>query len=283
PKGGGGAGAGALVAGRIAATLNAARGRAAGVELTNLKANLLAQGNRMALSPASFELFGGRYEGTLEAAVGDTLAVSLTSRMTDLDVARLAAFGGVPDTVSGRLSGTGRFSGRGSDVGAVLAAASGGGTAAITDGTIRRLDLVRTVVLFFGRPASDAPASPADRFDRMTASFSLARQVVRAESFELHSPDVDIAATGTLTIPTKALEGRGELLLSESLSAQAGTDLVRYTRQGNRVVLPATIGGTLSEPRVMIDAAAAVKRGLRNEAERRLKSLLDRLKPPPQK
>jgi len=30
----------------------------------------------------------------------------------------------------------------------------------------------------------------------------------------------------------------------------------------------------------MIDAAAAVKRGLRNEAERRLKGLFDRLRPP---
>ena len=275
-------GGGALVPGRISAKLSATKARAAGVELANLAADLLAQGNRLSLTSASFQLLGGRYDGVLDIDAGQTLAITLNSRITDLDVAQLAAFGGVPGSVSGRLSGTGRFTGRGGDIASVLAAAGGSGTAAITDGTIQRLNLVRTVVLFFGRPASDAPASQGDRFDEMTASFTLARQVVRAESFTLQSPDVDIAGSGTLSIPTKALDGRADLMLSESLSAQAGTDLVRYTREGNRVVLPATIGGTVDAPRVMIDAAAAVKRGLRNEVERRLKGLFDRLKPPQQ-
>jgi AsmA protein len=260
--------------GRIVTTLTARRGRAAGVELANLAGTLLAEGNRIRLSPASFELFGGKYQGALDVDARETLGLTLTSRIENLDVAQLAAFGGVPGSVSGR------FTGRGSDMAALLAGAAGTGAASIVDGTIRRLNLVRTVILFFGRPAADAPASQGDRFDRITTSFSLARQVVRAESFALHSPDADITGNGTLTIATKALDGRAELLLSESLSSQAGTDLVRFTREGNRVVLPATVGGTLDAPRVMIDAAAAVKRGLRNEAERRLKSLFDRLKPP---
>ena len=67
------------------------------------------------------------------------------------------------------------------------------------------------------------------------------------------------------------------LLLSEALSAQAGSDLVRFTREGNRVALPGRLGGTLEAPRVTIDAKAAVTRGLRNEGERRLKGLLDGL------
>jgi hypothetical protein len=66
--------------------------------------------------------------------------------------------------------------------------------------------------------------------------------------------------------------------LSESLSQQAGTDLLRFTRDGSRVVLPVALGGTLSEPNVTIDVAAALQRGLRNEAERQLKGILDRFK-----
>jgi uncharacterized protein involved in outer membrane biogenesis len=276
-------GAGALVAGRIAAKLKAVKAHAAGVDLANLAADLVAQGNRVTLSKASFGLFDGSYEGGLEIDAGQTLAVSLTSRITNLDVAQLAAFGDVAGSMSGRLSGTGRFTGRGRDMAAVLTAASGSGNATIVDGTIQRLNMVRTVILFFGRPAADAPASQGDRFDRLTASFSLARQVVRTDAFTMLSPDADVTGSGTLTIPSKALDGRADLLLSESLSAQAGTDLVRYTREGKRVVLPATIGGTLDEPRVMIDAAAAVQRGIRNELERRLKGLFDKIKPPPPK
>ncbi len=111
----------------------------------------------------------------------------------------------------------------------------------------------------------------------MDLKFSLARQVFRADAFSMRAPDSDLVGTAALTIPTKALEGRLDLSLSEALSAQAGTDLLRYTREGKRIVLPASLGGTLAAPRLTIDAAAAVKRGLRNEVERRLKDVLEGL------
>ena len=272
---------GLRVPGRITAKLSAGEGTAAGVQVRQLAANLVAQGDRVTLSPASFELFGGRYEGSLDASLAGALTLSIKSRIEDLDVAQLAAFGGVPGAISGRLSGNGTFSGRGADIAAVLEAARGTGSVTIADGVLPGLELVRTVVLFFGRPAEDAQESGGSRFSRIAASFSLDRQVVRSDSLTMQSPDVDVAAAGTLVIPTKALEGRANLLLSEALSARAGTDLRRYTLQGQRVVLPATIGGTLSKPRVMIDAGAALKRGIENELQRRLKGLFDKIKPPP--
>jgi len=243
--------------------------------VTQFAADMQVDGDRVALSPLTFQLFGGRYQGSLNARLGERLAVTLQSRLQDLNVAQLAAFGGSPDTITGTLTGAGSFSAQGADIGAILSSASGKGTASIVDGTIRRLNLLRTVVLFFGRPAPDsAPAS--DKFSRIDTSFSLARQVFRAESFALQSPDADIVGTGTLTLGTEALDGTLDLSLSEELSAQAGTDLARYTREGNRVVLPARLSGTLAEPRITINAGAAVKRGLRNEVERRLKGILGR-------
>jgi hypothetical protein len=105
--------------------------------------------------------------------------------------------------------------------------------------------------------------------------------VVAASALSLHSADVDLVGQGTLTIPTKAMDGHVDLSLSETLSAQAGTDLARYTREGTRIVLPAVIGGTLTSPRVTIDAGSAVKRGLRNEVQRRLKDILGTIVPAP--
>jgi hypothetical protein len=129
-------------------------------------------------------------------------------------------------------------------------------------------------VLFFGRPAPDT-AVGSDEFERIDASFSLASRVFHADSFSMRSRDVDIAGMGTLNVESKALDGGLSLSLSEELSAQAGTDLARYTSEDDRVVLPARIGGTILAPRVTIDAAAAVKRGLRNELQRRLKGLFE--------
>jgi AsmA-like C-terminal region len=202
------------------------------------------------------------------------LSLTIKSRLQDLNVAQLAAFGGAPDTISGTLTGAGTFSGSGTDVAAVLKSARGNGTATIANGAIRRLNLVRTVVLFFGRPAPDS-VEGTDQFERIDASFSLANQILRAEPLSLRSRDADIVGSVTLNLNSQALDGALDMSLSEELSKQAGTDLARFTREGNRVVLPGRIGGTIAAPRLTIDAAAAAKRGLRNEVERRLKGFLE--------
>jgi hypothetical protein len=258
---------------KIAARVSAETATAGGIEVRQFATDVNVNGDRVALSPLTFQLFGGRYQGSLNAQLGQRLALTLRSTVQDVDVAQLAAFGGSPNTVSGTLSGTGTFSGQGTDVAGVLSAATGTGTATIVNGTIRHLNLLRTVVLFFGRPAPDA-GDGTDRFDRMEAGFSLANRVFRADPFALRSPDADLAGSGTLDVASQALAGTLQLALSEELSKQAGTDLIRFTREGNRVVLPAKIGGTISAPRVVIDAAAAAQRGLRNEMERRLKGIL---------
>jgi uncharacterized protein involved in outer membrane biogenesis len=258
---------------KIAARVSAETATAGGVEVRQFATELNVNGDRVALSPLTFQLFGGRCQGSMNAQLGKTLALTIHSRLEGLDVAQLAAFGGSPDTITGTLTGSGTFSGTGADVADMLKSARGMGAATITDGTIRRLNLVRTVVLFFGRPAADT-AEATDRFERIEASFSLAHRIIRAEVFSMRSRDADIVGSGTLDLASQALDGALELSLSEELSKQAGTDLVRFTREGNRVVLPARIGGTIAAPRMTIDATAAAKRGLRNEALRRLKGIL---------
>ncbi len=260
---------------KVAATISADTATAAGVQVTKFTTQMSLDGDRVALSPMTFGLFGGSYDGSLNARLGDTLSVTLQSRLKGLNVAQLAAFGGSPDTITGTLSGNGTFSAQGADLSAVLATANGKGSASIVDGTIKRLNLVRTVVLFFGRPAPDTAAA-SDQFERIDASFSLAKQIFRADMFSLHSRDADLTGSGTLTLETGALDGTLDMTLSEELSAQAGTDLARFTRDEGRVVLPARLGGTLEQPRITINATAAIRRGLQNEIQQRLKGLFGR-------
>ena len=259
---------------RIIARISADQVTAGGLQIQRFTTTLVRDGDSIALNPSQFEVFGGRYQGSIVARLGRQLSATLDARLENVDVAKLAAYGGAADTITGTLSGTGTFSGSGSDVAQVLHNVRGNGSAAIVNGSIRRLHFVRTVILFFGRPAPDAGES-TDRFDRLDARFSLANRVLNADALSLHSPDADMVGAGTLNLDSDALDGRLNITLSEALSAQAGTDLIRFTREGNRVVLPAAIGGTLSMPRLTIDVAAAAKRGLQNEVERRLKGLLD--------
>jgi uncharacterized protein involved in outer membrane biogenesis len=260
---------------KVAAQIDADSATAAGVQISKFSAAMTMDGDRIALSPMTFGLFGGSYEGSLNGRLGDSLSVTLQSRLKNLDVAQLAAFGGSPDTITGTLAGEGTFSAQGADMSAALANANGKGSASIVNGTIKRLDLVRTVVLFFGRPAPDTAAA-TDQFERIDTMFSLARQIFRANTFAMHSRDADIAGTATLALENGALDGTVDMTLSEELSQQAGTDLARYTREQNRVVLPAKLGGTLQQPRITINALAAVRRGIQNEIQERLKGLFGR-------
>jgi len=260
---------------KVVAQLKADTATAAGVQLTQFTTNMSLDGDRFTMSPMTFGLFGGSYDGSLTGRLGGSMSATLKSRLKGLDVAQLAAFGGSPDTITGTLSGEGTFSAQGDDMASILASANGRGSASIVDGTLKRLNLVRTVVLFFGRPAPETAAA-TDQFERIDAGFSLANQILRADSFSMHSRDADLRGSVTLNLETKALDGTIDMILSEELSAQAGTDLARYTQEGNKVVLPANVGGTLEQPRITINAAAALKRGITNEIGRRLKELFGR-------
>ena len=259
----------------LVAQVSAETATAGRIDIEQLSAQMDMEGSRVVLSPLSFGFFGGRYEGMLDTQFDDRLAVRIESRIENVDVAALAAFGGSPDTVTGRLSAEGTFSASGSNLEGALGTARGRGEASIVNGEIRRLALLRTVVLFFGRPAPDSLAV-SDEFERIDASFSLEDLVIRADTFAMRSRDADVEGSGTLTLGEEALDGSLQLRLSEELSAQAGTDFARYTRDGNRVLLPATIGGTLESPSLSIDATAAVKQGLTNEVERRINRLFGR-------
>jgi hypothetical protein len=80
-----------------------------------------------------------------------------------------------------------------------------------------------------------------------------------------------------LTVPGGALDAEADVVLSEELTAQAGTDLRRYAQEDGRVFVPARIGGTIGDPSVTLDVAAAASRALQNELKRKAKGLLDRL------
>lgn len=257
---------------KVSAEIGADHATVAGVQMQAFNARMALDGERLALSPLTFALFGGTYDGSLNARLGDRMSLTLRSHVKRLDVAQIAAFGGSPDTITGALDGDATFSAQGVDMAAALASANGKGTVSIVDGTIKRLDLVRTVVLFFGRPAPDTAAA-SDQFERIDATFSLAKQVFRADMFSMQSRDADITGTATLALETGALDGTVDLKLSEELSAQAGRDLVRFTRDQDRVVLPARLGGTLQQPRITINAVAALRRGIQNELGERLKGL----------
>jgi hypothetical protein len=132
-------------------------------------------------------------------------------------------------------------------------------------------------VLAFGKPSGAPPQGSGSTFSRLGGNFALADGTMASDDVTMASRDFDLAGRGTVHIASGALSARANVVLSSELTAQAGVDLRRYAQEDGRVVVPATLGGTLQQPTVSLDVAAAARRALTNELERRTRSLLDGL------
>lgn len=255
--------------------VTAERGRALGLEFTSLATTLSMSRAGVVLDPLRVEAFGGRASGRARAdTAGEAPVVSLAARLEGLDVARLASAAGSAGAITGTLGGDLRvvvpFG-----AGDALRHARGTAVVTITDGAMPGLDLVRPIVTAFG--TSGAISSGERGFSSVSATFSLADGVLRTDDLAMRSRDVDLRGQGTVRVESATVDFAADLVLSEDLSAQAGRDLYRYTRESSRIVLPATVRGPLTSPTVFVDVNATLRRGLRNAVEDEIGKRMRRL------
>ena len=243
-------------------------------EFKDLSTTIDATPSRVMLDNLALGLFGGTFKGRLDADThGATPLVRLTGAIAGVDLAELMKHSGAAGGITGRLGGTVSLAANGGDGAALLRSAKGTIAAVVSDGSMPKLDLVRTVVLAFGKPSGTGGGS-GTQFSRLGGTFALTGGTLRSENLALQSPDFDTAGRGTLAMESGAVDARADVVLSKELTAQAGTDLRRYAQEDGRVVVPATVTGTLGQPRVFVDVAAATRRALGNELKRRATDFL---------
>ncbi len=278
PHDGAGIGAGDPAPMHIVIELSSPSGVFTTYTFTDLATTLDLVPGRVVLAPLSVRTFGGGFQGRLDAdTTRQVPELKLTGRLEGLHVPALMKASGSPGGITGRLGGTVSLTATGRESVALIETARGTIDAAITDGAIPGLDMVRTVVLAFGKPSGAPPQGSGSAFSRLGGRFALAGGKLTSDNLAMASRDFAMAGRGSLQIRSGQLNARADVVLSEGLTLQAGTDLRRYAQEDGRVVVPATITGTLERPAVSLDLAAATRRALGNEIERRAKSLFDKL------
>jgi uncharacterized protein involved in outer membrane biogenesis len=247
----------------------------AGLATRNFTARIAVTPRGISLSSLTFGMFDGKFDGSLGVDLRDPVPqIQLRGSVTRLDVAALVKSTGAQGGVTGRLVGTVSVTGAGSDGPALMRTAHGNIRVTVVDGTLPYIDIVRPVVLAFGKPSGATPSGSGSSFSSLAAIFTLADATLTTGNLTLQSRDFTAHGPAVLHVDTGAVDSHVDLTLSQELSAQAGTDLRRYASQNGRVVVPATIGGTLTHPSVFIDPAAAVKRAAEDELKREAGSLL---------
>jgi hypothetical protein len=263
---------------RLTVALTATKGQFATYTFGDLSTTIQLATGTVTLAPLAVRSFGGNFKGTLDVDTRREIPqLRLSGRVDNLDVAPLMKANGSAGGVTGTLAGSVTLSASGTDAATVLQTAHGTIAAAIANGTIEHLDLVRTVVLAFGKPSGVPPEGSGSAFTRLSGTFALANRTVTSDNLSLASRDFTVSGRTTLQLSSGALEATGDVALSPELTAQAGTDLRRYAQQDGRVIVPAIVGGTLDRPRVSVDVRAAAARAFQNEIQRRTKTLFEGL------
>ncbi len=269
----------------VVLSLDADRATMGTLALDKLSGRARVTEDALLLEPVSFGIFGGKYDGNLSFSLGSSPNFQLNAAVSGVDMAAATKFAGSPDTITGRLSGKLRLSGRGMDAASALNSARGTARVDITKGTVKNLGIVRTVVTSTsgrsGAPAKSASGPRDESFDRLGATLAVANGSASTQDLRFESPDILLAATGGLRLDGSAINLAGQVQLSDELSQQAGRDLVRYTQEQGRVTLPATITGSADNPQVRIDMTKVATRAITNkateEAEKVIKRNLDGL------
>jgi hypothetical protein len=124
--------------------------------------------------------------------------------------------------------------------------------------------------------ALSAARSSDEPFTRLGATMTLANGLARTTDLRFASQDLDLTADGSIALDGSAVNLKGQVQLSEALTKEAGTDLVRYTAEGGLVTLPATITGPAAGPSVRIDLGAVAGRAIRNRANEEAQKAIGR-------
>jgi uncharacterized protein involved in outer membrane biogenesis len=251
----------------LAVTMDAERASIGALQLEKLSGRARITNVGMTLDPAAFGIFGGRYEGTLALALGNTPEFRIKARLSGIDMVTATQFAGMPNTITGRMSGNVDVSGKGTDVGTVSRTAKGRVRLDVTDGIVKNLGLIQAVVLATSMRSgalAQGTGSRDEPFTRLGGTLAIGNGVGTTDDLRLESKDVSLAVTGSVRLDGSAIDLKGVAQLSEALSHQAGKDLVRYTQEQGRVTLPAAVEGSASSPRVRIDVGDLAKRAARN-------------------
>ena len=187
--------AGPSSAARVDVTIDvsAPEGELGGYRFQKLSSVVHLTPGRMRVAPLRLGMFAGTCDGQLDVSTtGSAPDLSMSGRVQGVDVAAMLREVQESSSMSGRLSGTFSVRTRGASSAAVLSAAHGTGRAVILDGEIPHLDMVRAIVLAFGKPSSDSRAGSGSRFTRIDSGFTLDDQTLRSKDVAFASPDFDM-------------------------------------------------------------------------------------------
>ncbi|MGC4086175.1 MAG: AsmA family protein [Vicinamibacterales bacterium] len=160
----------------LTVTIAAERASMAGVALDAVSGTAHLVGDDVRIDPMTFNLFGGRYDGTVGANIGNAPTFSWKASLKNIDVGAVTAFAGSPGVLTGKLAANVDLTGTGVDAASAMKTARGTATLTIVNGTVKNLALVRSAVAATSLNPQGGARRRAGAADSTSRSASSARR-----------------------------------------------------------------------------------------------------------
>lgn len=253
--------------------LAADRATMAGVSLETISGKAHLKGDTLTLDPVAFNLFGGKYEGALGATLVGEPTFTWKASLSNVDMNAVTSFVGSPGVLTGKLAATVDVTGRGVDAATAMKTVRGQASVKITNGVVKNLALVRSVVAATSldpQKVIQSGTGPSDEpFTELGGTLFISGGSASTQDLHFDSKDLRLDAAGALKLDASVVNLTGQVQLSEELSKQANSTITRLTGEGGRITLPATIQGRSGQYQVQVDTTSMAKRAITNEVKGR--------------
>jgi uncharacterized protein involved in outer membrane biogenesis len=237
------------------------------LQATAVKANVTLYPKHVRVDNLNFKTCSGQVSGNLTLNFGGShLQYSTNANLHGIDVAQLLQpFPDLRGKMTGKLEGTAKITGEGTNSNEPLAGMSGDGNAVITDGEMPSLQINKNLMMLarFSNlgPAAGSPSS----FSKLAADFKIANQQITSSKIKLNGNGADVDGSGVVS-----LAGEGNLNYSGTASLQAGQNGVTNLLAGlsgakyenGKLVFPFTVSGPLANPHFSLINAKGILQGL---------------------
>jgi AsmA protein len=245
----------------------------AGINLTQLRARVLATGGVTHIAPAAAKLYGGDYAGDLTLDDrGAIPAMSFKQSVTGVDVAALARDFLKSRRLSGRGTITSSLSARGRTSDELLKSLSGHVAASIDNGAMEGFDLWfeinRALSLIQKQSLPSGQSSGRTKFDTFKASADVLNGIASTRDLNIASQNLRATGQGTANLVSEALDLQVKATVFKGPGGAAA---------GTLADIPLTITGTLTSPTVRPDLEALAKAGVQQQIDKHKQELQQKL------
>ena len=233
---------------------------AGGLVLQNVVANVTARDGRIRIDPSTADVYGGRYEGTMQLDVTGavpraTFAQSLASVQTGGMLADLYDTQNLQGLLQARVEGVGT----GNTANQLLRSLDGSVVLDLDDAIYKGADvwyeIRKSVARIKGKPMPAAPADPQTEITALGFAGKLAEGILRSDRLVAEIPFIRVEGGGAFDLLQNQLDYRLQARMLSRPNFPDADDLADL----ERVTIPITVKGDAAAPTIGIDLQELAK------------------------